>query len=86
MVAAVRYVLLEPQDNADLVKALDLLFAHPGEAGTVPVLTALVDQEFPTRFLHDLIAGIEHRNPDAEVITLTSGKLGTAATLCLEWM
>lgn len=86
VVAAVKYVLLEPRDNTDLIEALDNLFARPGAPGTVPVLTALVDQEFPTRFLHDLIAGIEHRNPDAEIITLTSGKLGTAATLCLEWM
>lgn len=86
VIAGVQYVLLEPVSNRDLVVALDQLFARPGAPDTIAVVTVLVDQEFPTRFLSDLIVGIESRHAEAEVITLSSGKNGSAATVCLEWM
>lgn len=86
VIAQVQYVSLEPESNRDLVAALDQLFARPAAPDTIPVVTVLVDQEFPTRFLSDLIVGIESRHREAEVITLTSGKNGSAATVCLEWM
>ncbi len=86
VIAAVTYVRIEPTGRADLAWALDQLFATSGDEFTVPVLTALVDQNFPTRFLTDLAAGIEHRHPDAELSTLGSGRLDSGATICIEWL
>lgn len=86
VIEKVRYVALDPTGTQDLAAGINTLFDPAGPPYGLPVITALVDQEFPTRYLADLIAGIEHRNPEAEVITLASGKLGTGATICLEWM
>lgn len=58
----------------------------PPRPGAIPIVTILADERCPVSLLTDLHAGVEGANPEAELITLGSGRKGHGLTMSIEWV
>ncbi|WP_435300440.1 DAK2 domain-containing protein [Timonella sp. A28] len=66
----------------DVLKHLE----HNSSHNTIPIVTVLSDTHCALALLADFTARLEHIQPNAELISLPSGRRGTGLTISLEWV